>query len=174
MLNLNKEEKAEARKKPSSEPKTKHTTGMAQRKTALKKESKNSNNGQMTLLAPKIMKPRTKIQKEVFALSKRLPKISEIQTKYAFRHSFEHVGSGLPKVLILPHRVDTNGRETEHWQTRFGGCTCPHCRTELKVHTTRKEYSKEMNYFSHYYGLQRLPSDAVLLCKGLLQGRTTC
>lgn len=30
------------------------------------------------------MKPKTKIQKEVAALSKRLPKISEAQKKYAF------------------------------------------------------------------------------------------
>lgn len=46
------------------------------------------------------MKPRTKIQKEVAALSKRLPKISEAQKKYAFLHSFEHVGRRSAKGII--------------------------------------------------------------------------
>ena len=65
------------------------------------------------------MKPRTKIQKEVFALSKRLPKISEIQTKYASVIVLNTSGAGLPKVLLPAPSADTNGRETEHWQTRF-------------------------------------------------------
>lgn len=65
------------------------------------------------------MKPRTKIQKEFFALSKRLPEITEIQTKYAFRHCFEHVGRRSAKGIVPAPSADTNGRETEHWQTRF-------------------------------------------------------
>ena len=94
------------------------------------------------------MKPRTKIQKEVFALSKRLPKISEIQTKYAFRHSFEHVGRRSAKGIITctecGHQWQGNGALAD----TFCGCTCPHCRTELKVHTTRKRVFKENEYFS--------------------------
>ena len=94
------------------------------------------------------MKPRTKIQKEVFALSKRLPKISEIQTKYAFRHSFEHVGRRSAKGIITctecGHQWQGNGALAD----TLCGCTCPHCRTELKVHTTRKRVFKENEYFS--------------------------
>lgn len=61
------------------------------------------------------MKPKTKIQKEVFALSKRLPEINEIQTNIALNTS----GAGLPKVLLPAPSADTNGKETGHWQTRF-------------------------------------------------------
>ena len=94
------------------------------------------------------MKPRTKIQKEVFALSKRLPKISEIQTKYAFRHSFEHVGRRSAKGIVTctecGHQWQGNGALAD----TLCGCTCPHCGMELKVHTTRKRVFKENEYFS--------------------------
>lgn len=94
------------------------------------------------------MKPKTKIQKEVVALSKRLPKISEAQKKYAFLHSFEHVGRRSAKGIITctecGHQWQGNGALAD----TICGCTCPHCRIELKVHTTRKRVYKENEYFS--------------------------
>ena len=94
------------------------------------------------------MKPKTKIQKEVAALSKRLPKISEAQKKYAFLHSFEHVGRRSAKGIITctecGHQWQGNGALTD----TICGCTCPHCGMELKVHTTRKRIFKESEYFS--------------------------
>lgn len=94
------------------------------------------------------MKPRTKIQKEVMHLSKRLPKITEIQRLYAFHHSFEHIGRRSAKGII------TCGECGHQWQGNGAladtlcGCTCPHCGMELKVHTTRKRVFKENEYFS--------------------------
>lgn len=94
------------------------------------------------------MKPRTKIQKEVMRLSKRLPKITEVQRQYAFHHSFEHVGRRSAKGII------TCGECGHQWQGNGAladtlcGCTCPHCGMELKVHTTRKRVFKENEYFS--------------------------
>ncbi len=94
------------------------------------------------------MKPRTKIQKAVTALSKRLPKISEAQKTYAFRHSFEHVGRRSAKGIITctecGHQWQGNGALAD----TLCGCTCPHCGTELKVHTTRKRVFRENEYFS--------------------------
>lgn len=94
------------------------------------------------------MKPKTKIQKEVVALSKRLPQISEAQKKYAFLHSFEHVGRRSAKGIITctecGHQWQGNGALTD----TICGCTCPHCGMELKVHTTRKRIFKENEYFS--------------------------
>lgn len=94
------------------------------------------------------MKPRTKIQKEVMHLSKRLPKITEIQRQYAFHHSFEHIGRRSAKGII------TCGECGHQWQGNGAladtlcSCTCPHCGMELKVHTTRKRIFKENEYFS--------------------------
>ena len=94
------------------------------------------------------MKPRTKIQKEVAALSKRLPKISEAQKTYAFHHSFEHVGRRSAKGIITcaecKHQWQGNGTLAD----TLCGCTCPHCGMELKVHTTRKRVFRENEYFS--------------------------
>lgn len=36
------------------------------------------------------MRPKTRIQKEVARLSKRLPKLTDTQQAYAFRHCFSH------------------------------------------------------------------------------------
>lgn len=94
------------------------------------------------------MKPKTKIQKEVAALSERLPHISEAQKKYAFLHSFEHVGRRSAKGIITctecGHQWQGNGALTD----TLCGCTCPHCGMELKVHTTRKRVFRENEYFS--------------------------
>jgi len=94
------------------------------------------------------MKPRTKIQKEVMHLSKRLPKITEVQRQYAFHHNFEHIGRRSAKGII------TCGECGHQWQGNGAladalcGYTCPHCGMELKVHTTRKRVFKENEYFS--------------------------
>lgn len=94
------------------------------------------------------MKPRTKIQKEVMHLSKRLSKITEVQRLYAFHHSFEHIGRRSAKGII------TCGECGHQWQGNGAladtlcGCTCPHCGMELKVHITRKRVFKENEYFS--------------------------
>ena len=81
-------------------------------------------------------------------LSKRLPKITEVQRRYAFHHSFEHIGRRSAKGII------TCGECGHQWQGNGAladtlcDCTCPHCGMELKVHTTRKRVFKENEYFS--------------------------
>ena len=66
------------------------------------------------------MKPRTRIQKEIAQLSKRLPKLSKAQRAYAFEHCFKE---------------------------SICGCTCPHCGKQLEMLDTRKRVFREMEYF---------------------------
>lgn len=83
---------------------TKHITeqGTA-RKTApsRKREQETANNGQNTLYS-KIMKPRRKIQKEVAALGKRLPKIGEGKRFMLSANSFEQCQARRSSKALLP------------------------------------------------------------------------
>ena len=94
------------------------------------------------------MKPKTKIQKEVFALSKRLPEITEIQTKYAFRHCFEHVGRRSAKGVVTCTECANDRQGNGALADTLCGCTCPHCGMELKVPPPENGYSKKLKYFS--------------------------
>ena len=82
-VELTEEEKAEARKEAIKRAENEAYNRMAQRKTAPKKESKNSRQSMLSVIV--------------------------LNTS----------GAGLPKVLLPAPSADTNGRETEHWQTRF-------------------------------------------------------
>ena len=65
------------------------------------------------------MKPRTRIQKEIAQLSKRLPKLSKAQRAYAFEHCFKHYPTEQRKVSSLVWSADTNGRVNTIWRRVF-------------------------------------------------------
>lgn len=94
------------------------------------------------------MKPRTNIQKEVFALSKRLPKITEPQKRWAYKHCFDHIGKrdakGVITCLECGHKWQ--GDNSPLADTLLGS-TCPHCSTKLSINTFRKRVFKEIEYF---------------------------
>lgn len=94
------------------------------------------------------MRPRTKLQKEVVALSKRLPKISDTQKRYAFRHCFDHIGRRTAKGIITCTECGHGWKGDGELVDTVCGCTCPHCGMELKVRTTRNRVFKENEYFS--------------------------
>lgn len=94
------------------------------------------------------MKPRTKLQKEVIALSKRLPNITETQKTYAYRHCFDHIGRRTAKGIITCTECGHVWQGDGELIDTVCGCTCPYCATELKIHTTRKRVFKENEYFS--------------------------
>lgn len=94
------------------------------------------------------MKPRTKLQKEVVTLSKRLPKITETQKKYAFLHCFDHIGRRTKKGIITCTECGHQWQGDGALIDTVCGCTCPQCGKELKIHTTRKRVFKENEYFS--------------------------
>lgn len=94
------------------------------------------------------MKPKTKIQKEVFALSQKLPAITEKQKDWGFEHCFEHIGYKTKKNISC---LDC-GHQWEDKQppllTSIDGCICPNCETSLKIHNTRKSKNKQTAYYS--------------------------
>lgn len=94
------------------------------------------------------MRPRTKLQKEVVALSKRLPKISDTQKRYAFRHCFDHIGRRTAKGIITCTECGHSWKGDGELVDAVCGCTCPHCGMELKVRTTRNRVFRENEYFS--------------------------
>ncbi len=81
------------------------------------------------------MKPRNKFQERVFALSKKLPPISETQKKWAYQHCIEHKGRRTRKGVISC--LECGHQWTD--KTTSGHCVCPHCHTKLKIEDTKND-----------------------------------
>jgi len=80
------------------------------------------------------MKPRTKLQQQVYSLSQQLPEITTEQKKWAFKNCLKHIGFRNKKgiscldcghVWAGPQTVKT--------------CRCPSCNTKLSIEDTRKK-----------------------------------
>lgn len=93
------------------------------------------------------MKPRTKFQKQVVSLSKRLAPINQRQQDWAFQNCFEHQARRLKggKFTCLECGHSWNGGYALCESIR--GCTCPNCQAELTVVDTRKQNFKHAEYF---------------------------
>lgn len=89
------------------------------------------------------MKPKNKRQKWVFALSKRLPKISEAQKRWAYHHCFEHIARKLKKGEISC--MECGGVWTDKSLTAEK-TVCPHCGTELIVKESRAHKFHQIEY----------------------------
>lgn len=94
------------------------------------------------------MKPRTRIQKEVARLSKRLPKISEKQEAYAYLHCFKHYGRRSAKGIIHCTECGHSWTEEHSLADAICGCKCPHCGMELEILNTRKRVFRSNEYYS--------------------------
>lgn len=94
------------------------------------------------------MKPRTRIQKEVARLSKRLPRLSEEQKAYAFRHCFKHYAVKRANGTLICTECGHSWKSGHDLADAICGCTCPHCGMELEVLRTRKSVFNDMEYFS--------------------------
>ena len=95
------------------------------------------------------MQAKTKIQKEVVALSAQLPKISEKQTAHAYEYCVEHYAVRRKKGYL---NCTECGVEYADNQSQLAsallGSVCPHCGAKLKVVDSRKKRSREMEYYS--------------------------
>ncbi len=94
------------------------------------------------------MKPRTHIQKEVARLSERLPKLTEVQKAYAFRHCFKHYAIKRANSTNICAECGHSWKSEHDLAEALCGCVCPHCGTELEALRTRKSVFSENEYFS--------------------------
>ena len=94
------------------------------------------------------MKPRTRIQQEVARLSKRLPRLTEEQRAYAFRHCFKHYAIKRADGTNICTECGHSWKSDHDLADTICGCTCPRCGMELETLRTRKSVFSDMEYFS--------------------------
>lgn len=94
------------------------------------------------------MKARTKLQKEVEQLAKKLPRITKPQLEYAREKLFKHeavlLKSGKMTCLDCGHSWQNKEPELGY---KILGVTCPSCNRELTVKQTRKKNFSARNYY---------------------------
>ena len=94
------------------------------------------------------MKPKTRIQKETARLSKRLPRLTEEQKAYAFRHCFKHYAIKRTNGTNICTECGHSWKSGHNLADTICGCACPHCGMELEALRTRKSVFSENEYFS--------------------------
>lgn len=89
------------------------------------------------------MKPRNKFQERVFALSKKLPPMTDAQVKWGCRNCIEHIGrrtrKGIVSCLECGHSF-TDKTPKKH-------CLCPNCKIKLIIQDTTKRVFDDYQYF---------------------------
>ncbi|MDR0873137.1 MAG: PcfJ domain-containing protein [Prevotellaceae bacterium] len=88
------------------------------------------------------MKPKNKLQQQVFELSKKLPTLSETQVKWAYQNCILHIAKKTKKGLTCLECGYS--WEDKHISKE---CVCPHCHTKLQTDDTLKRVFKEYEYF---------------------------
>ena len=95
------------------------------------------------------MKPTTRIQKEVAALSAKLRPITEVQRNWAFRHCFVHyivaMKSGMNTCMECGHSWRSENQLADIVVNKV---TCQKCGMELKVIQSLKRAFEESAYFA--------------------------
>lgn len=94
------------------------------------------------------MKPKNKFQQQVLALGKHLPKITEPQQRWAFKHCFDHIGKRYANGKVVCLECGHSWKEDNSpLADAVLGCKCPQCSTQIEIKTTRKRVFKEIEYF---------------------------
>lgn len=94
------------------------------------------------------MKPKNKFQQHALELSKRLPKITEPQKRWAYNHCFDHIGKRNAKGIITCLECGHSWYNGDSPLTdTILGCKCPNCATHLNIKSTRQRVFKEIEYF---------------------------
>lgn len=95
------------------------------------------------------MKPKTKLQHQVVELSKKLPKITEKQESWAFKHCLDHKATKLKNGTVTCLDCGHKWKDDQlSLLTAIDGCTCPNCHTKLQVTDTRKQKFYDWAYYS--------------------------
>jgi hypothetical protein len=88
------------------------------------------------------MKPKNKFQQQIFEWSKKLPKLSDTQVKWAYQNCMLHIAKKTKKGLTcldcghLWQDKDSDAKE----------CVCPHCHAKLQIDSTLQRVFKEYEY----------------------------
>ena len=88
------------------------------------------------------------MQKEIARLSKRLPRLTEEQKAYAFRHCFKHYAIKRANGTNICTECGHSWKSGHDLADTICGCACPHCGMELEALRTRKSVFSENEYFS--------------------------
>jgi len=88
------------------------------------------------------MKPKNKFQKQIVEQSKKLPKITDAQVKWAYKNCIEHIGQKTAKGIISCLECGYKWKETKSKEY----CKCPNCKTKLRVLETRKRTFLDYEY----------------------------
>ena len=94
------------------------------------------------------MKPKTRIQSEIVALSKRLKSISEKQKAYAYKYCFSHIGRMTSKGIVTCTDCGYSWKGENTPSSDHPECTCPHCGSKLELMKTRQRVFNGTEYFS--------------------------
>ncbi len=92
------------------------------------------------------MKPKTKFQQQVFEASKKLPKITDTQVRWAYQNCIQHYGRRTVKGVITCTECGHSWQGDGYLVDTLADCRCPHCDTPLKVETTRKYKFSDWEY----------------------------
>ena len=91
------------------------------------------------------MKPRNKFQQKAVEASKKLPPLTPAQERWAYTKVIESVGRRTKKGVVTC--LDCG--EVFHNDTEWKHCTCPACRTRLRIEDTRKQKFQQREYATY-------------------------
>lgn len=92
------------------------------------------------------MKPKTKLQKQIVELRKKLPKITQEQEAYAYKYCLDHEATRLKNGTVTCLDCGHKWKDTHYLATTLD-CSCPNCNTKLKVKDTRKQKFTDWAYY---------------------------
>jgi hypothetical protein len=93
------------------------------------------------------MKPKNKFQQQVFELSKKLPKLTTEQKKWAIKNCIVHYGKRNAKGVITCLECGYTWQGNSELGDALLGVKCPQCATQLNISNTRKMVFKQSEYF---------------------------
>jgi len=92
------------------------------------------------------MKPKNKLQKQVFEASKKLPSITKVQKEWAYQHCIEHTGCRTKKGIITCLECGHAWQGCGELIDNLLEAECPVCSAKLYIKTTRKRVFKQTEY----------------------------
>lgn len=92
------------------------------------------------------MKPRTKFQQQIVALSKRLSPITQVQKDWGYKHCLDPIARRIKGGMIICLECGEEWQSEHRLAETLCGCTCPKCNVKLTVRDTRAYNFKQVKY----------------------------